>query len=385
MLVHSLVVLTLGCAAASSADAGLVDAGSVSVDAGANPDADLPWLRDAGPIVLPPPPEDWEPPFPLGAPGWRESEDTYCPEFSGALSTLALFVDERGVFALNAVRNNAFDSRHPRLPDGRSLPNGYTLMHHDGTGWESWLAKPSELMRPPALYGVPGGPMMLHEAECPLTAISGPGASVCSLDWRDGATVAGVSAQSAYALVPATAPWYARDILHWNGTGWRWVAAGPASAGSILANERGWWTTSEWGGIHGEDTEPLEGIPEGPYTVIGLHGEGFAIGFAGQMLLGDEGGWREVALPEEVASVSALWSDGTTLYITGGRVFGRIGPSDAVEVLAAWENPDQWIRAIHGHPSTGEVFLAIEDESLWGHACGAGIIVRYDGAEFHRI
>lgn len=77
--------------------------------------------------------------------------------------------------------------------------------------------------------------------------------------------------------------------------------------------------------------------------------------------------------------------DGTTLYIAGGRVFGRIGPSDAVEVLAAWENPDQWIRSIHGHPSTGEVFLAIEDVSLWGHACGAGILVRYDGVEFHRL
>ena len=137
-------LLFAGCSSSAGIDGG--SGGDAALDSGPDawPSLDAGPLSDVGPVdaagPVPPAPPPWDPPFAINpVVGWRSGAELLCSPFAGEPNGkgAAIFADDRGVFVLESIFNNAFAGA-PAFPDGTSVH------FNDGTGWTLWLSIPNE-------------------------------------------------------------------------------------------------------------------------------------------------------------------------------------------------------------------------------------------------
>ena len=110
---------------------------------------------DARPAAPP-----WQPDFPLGKPGWKSSTTPLCPTSKGRLTSLGVWADQRGVFALTS---------HACTRDRDSFvedcgQTGLALELNQGKGWSVVFSTAEDVsgydIASAQLSGFPGGPLL---------------------------------------------------------------------------------------------------------------------------------------------------------------------------------------------------------------------------------
>lgn len=394
-----LLLVAAGCGGGSG---GAADGGDANRDAGRDGSTlDAPpgeaGPRDAGlpdrpEVVEPPPPPEWDPPFELGEPGWRESTDPFCSPYAGRLrfEGVDIWADHRGVFVLETIENWGTPFELP-------YRSGTTLQFNDGSGWASWLDMPREPGSGGGyrMNGTPAGPVWLWPGACPLRRVDGPDESRCV--YAEDASIQDVH------MLGETSGW----LLLWDRVVWL-DEDGPEDVGRFDSDER---LRGIWGDADGatvvtdravyrarRDAEMAvlrEAEPEAELTALWARDAGdYWVGTESGTLLRFEGGeWTTAA--NVGGYVSELWSDGSSLYFVSsydedgrigieGQRFGRWTETGGVEVLLDYEGLVR-IGAMAGDADSGEVYLAFVDGELVEYACGPAVVVWFDGEEFHRF
>lgn len=331
---------------------------------------------------------DWQPDFPLGEPGWKDSREPFCDVNQGRVAGGGVFADSRGVFAL--VNNEC-------VPRGRDLPNcspegqlaaGVSLSFNDGHGWRPLLDAGAYGVYD--LTGFPDGPLLLGQREC--------SAALFDLD-----------EQSPRCALTGDSDWLARRSFVANDS-----LAYVLDAGALFEYRDGIWTTlakdlpeaiqALWADdeivyLAGEyqlyslaprgDAE-LRALPDAPaarYTAVwGFASDDVWFGNSvGQLVHYDGRSFRQGPIPvernaDEHPQITQLWGSDGELFFSSFFEFGRVTQATAArETLVRVETLGFW------GTSPRDIFIAVSDDEFTETACGAAFFLYFDGHEFHRF
>ncbi len=341
-----------------------------------------------------PPPDDrpqrppWDPPIPIGEPGWEESTSPLCETNQGMMRAFDVWADDRGVYTF-------FDTEcNPLAGVPCTDTEGSSLQVNDGTGWQ-WLLDPGLLV--PRLSGLPGGPVVLsgeRDGQAGIFFLEEDGSVTLSHPLEDTFTVEvfGVAPDRAYALG-------GRDVLEYRDGAWHQLETLEGRPAALWADEAAlvvvggdqmvlMRTSTE------EPLQQLEDVPAGYYTAVwGFGPDDLWLGNSvGQLVHYDGASFERFDTGDPDAAdggITALWGDAGVVYFTTPTAFGR-ADRDGTEVLFARE-PDAAPTDSYFVPtalwgrSADEVFLAISDERFERYACGSAFIVWFDGEAFHQF
>ncbi|MFO7179504.1 MAG: hypothetical protein DIU78_012465 [Pseudomonadota bacterium] len=346
-----------------------------------------------------PPRPAWDPPIPIGEPGWEESTSPLCETNQGSPQAFDVWADDRGVYTFFLTGCN------PLGRDPCEGTEGAALHHNDGTGWE-WLLDPGILA--PRLSGLPGGPIVISgqpgtqpglqpgEAHGPagIYFLEEDGSLTLShpLEHDGSAEVFGVASDRAYAL---DGP----EVLEYRDGVWHELETVEGQPLALWADE----STLVVVGLDqmvlmrtspDEPLRRLEDVPAGHYTAVwGFGPDDLWLGNGVEQLIHYDGATFEifdVGNPDSTDKrISALWGDAGVVYFTTPSAFGR-ADRDGVEVLFAREpdaaRTDPYFGAVSlWGRSANEVFLTLFDGRFTKYACGESFIVWFDGEEFHQF
>src|SRR5262245_43063042 len=88
--------------AATAGGAAGLGGSSGGANSGGNPGSGGAAMGEGGAASGGKVPNDWQPDFPLGEPGWKDSREPFCDVNQGRVAGGGVFADARGVFALVA-------------------------------------------------------------------------------------------------------------------------------------------------------------------------------------------------------------------------------------------------------------------------------------------
>ena len=385
-VVHALVSIALlacDCSEqpAAHSDGGHVDGGSDANAADASGVLDS--AIDSSPPV-PPDPPPWDPPFPLeGGTGWRDSTDPLCSPYAGRIwgTGVDVWSDERGVFAIVSNYNDAF-----RLDT--LYEDGVSVHFNDGTGWMLVYQEAAEPGSGGAwrMTGVDGGPVVIWPGACPLRRLEIGGATTCI--FAEEPNVVDLS------MISATSGWLA------TGSGLAWLdgstvasigafdpSGDPVAVMGDAESTKAITMTTLYSGQRPSELMELRTADSGAeFTALWADSEtDYWVGtFSGQLL---HYNGADFDLIETGSSdlIIGIWYDGVTVYWATPRAFGRV-TGDTSELLLSTSSTDTAIIAsMHGQQTTGEVYLGFVDLEFERYACGAGILVWFDGTRFGRF
>jgi hypothetical protein len=331
---------------------------------------------------------DWQPDFPLGEPGWKNSREPFCDVNQGRVAAAGVFADARGVFAV--VGNEC-------VPEGRDLPScplekqlaaGVSLSFNDGNGWRALLD--SEVNDIYGLTGFAGGPLVLGQRECPAALFDvEQRTSRCTLT---GAGAGGfydtrsfvANDSLAYSLV-GTALFEYRD-----GSWSRLVEDLPETINALWANDEVVYLAGEYQlySFAPRGNRELQALPNAPaarYTAVwGFASDDVWFGNSiGQLTHYDGEGFRQGPIPNdgEYPGVVQLWGSEDVLFFRSYMSFGRVTVATAERetLLGDVRNLGFW------GTSPGDVFIGVADDEFSETACGAAFFLYFDGDEFHRF
>lgn len=333
---------------------------------------------------------EWDPPFPVGKPGWRDSDELLCEHQQGQQDAFDVWADERGAFAVLSTACNV-------LAGVRCGKQGLSLQHNDGTGWKLLYAlPPGEYMMGSngslLLTGFESGPLLLSgylEGVTGVWQVDASGEVSLSAQLAVGRPFV-VESDLAYAL--------GQDALYRFTAGeWSWFLDLPSPAQAL-------WADQELIVIVGSDQAvytsrnqapfvALEGAPAGHYSAVWAFGaqDIWAGNQAGQLAHYDGQGWETVPTGSEDASgsgIEQIWgsSDGQLFFRTRTE-FGRWNGSGVELLLTPPQGSEPSVPRVTTSGlwglSSKEVFLAIADRKYRDYQCGAQFMLWFDGEELH--
>lgn len=342
---------------------------------------------DGGVVDDRPPRPAWNPPLPLGEPGWMSSVNPICETFQGDVLAFDVWADTSAVYVLfvtncNTLVGNCFGTQ------------GTSLQRNDGSGWKPFYQFPPGPV--PRLAGFPGGPIVLTAVVNAQPGIyfldNGTLTLSHALDDLTDVTVFGVRPGLAYAR-------HGADILEYRDGTWATLATLAASPLGVWGNEdlvavAGLNQTIVVERRGGTTFEALPAVPAGDYGAIwGFAADDLWAGNSvGQLVHYDGAAWQIVETGSHDKSgtgITALWGDGGSLYFTTFTEFGRADRQGASllfarDAAAAGSDPFLSPMSLWGKSAT-EVFLTLSDEAFAHYACGSSFLVWFDGARFHQF
>jgi len=354
----------------------------------------------------PPRTDPWVPPFDeasLGEDGWKDSQGTLCTEGTTYVTSRDLWSDERGVYVLVGGFNDG-DGAFMIDPSGATRCEGggcsaHAVYFNDGSGWHQTFSEGGFIdFTESSIDGMPGGPLVLWSS---FSAGPDPfgGAGSCALAHLDGSTktcISGVDQMADFFGVSADRAYGIMDdkLIRWDGSYWGpeptavpydisrlWaddtLVYGAGPRGTIVSYQ-GEWT------VH--DTRTLQSFT----AIWGFAADDVWAGTdGGELLHYDGSSWERVSWPLQQDGcnngIRGMWGAGGVLYLhTSTQLLRYSGGS--FESLASWacgaNGGSPAIQKIWGN-AADELFLALEDPSFAGSACGSVFAVYFDGSKFH--
>lgn len=336
------------------------------------------------PVRQPAPP--WQPPFALGAPGWRNSTSPFCTEHYGLIRGPQLWSDSQTTFALLRAECNV-------LADVPCGGEGASLYANSGEGWRL-LRRFAEGAGNRRLTGFPGGPLLMSTGHCGIARVERAGNISCS--WRSaGPTqewvdeIFAVPGGRAYALINQDLE--AQRVLALANDAWTDFAplttdplsttmtAGPEAL--VVADYDGRVERGTAPGL-----TPIAGAPAGGCTAIWTFGKDvWLANRVGELVHFDGTSWHVVptGIHDELLG---LWgSDDGILYFYSVGGFGRWN-GEPIELFANGDvqPTSRYFTGIWGN-SANEVFLSFVDNTLRGYACSGAFVLYFDGSQLHRL
>jgi hypothetical protein len=353
-------------------------AGTAVVDAAAD--------GSGPPVDYRPPRPPWNPPFPVGMPGWQSSTTPICESRQGQAASV--WADQRGVF--NVLSNPCQTVGHdlPACTPETERVAGTTIQFNDGTGWRSIYESQSA----PFLHlsGFPGGSLVLSDYSCGISFLDPQqGVATCttSLDrdsFPDGLVFV-VNAALAYAV---DGP----KILRWAGA-WQTIATVSEPLAAVWADEEtvvvaGYNQAVLRKSSDSNDFMPLPEAPIGDYLSIWSLGAGdvWLGNSAGQLVRYDGTSWHIISTgPPARNAITAMWGSGGQLYFQSQSQFGRWN-GQSIELLLSLPPDDGggigiFFNGLWGR-SPNEVFLAFTDTAFEQFSCGGHFMMWFDGTQF---
>jgi hypothetical protein len=330
-----------------------------------------------------PSPNEWTPGFPLGAPGWKDSSQPFCDVNRGRLSGTSVWADSRGVFALVSEDCILVGRDLPYCPPESRLTAGVSLHFNDGTGWRVLLD--DEVYSAFDLTGFEGGALLVGQPTCAAALIDvNDGTTTCSLPGMSGAFERRsfvVNESLAYVVDSA-------GLHEYRAGAWsREVTVLPEKINAVWANEEivylaGEYQLYSWAPQQNAQLHPLPDAPAASYTTAwGFASNDVWFGNSvGQLTHYDGQGFTRSKIPKEIEypAITALWGSADQLFFSMFDRFGRVA-SGELETLLGMQTLSFW------GTSPQDLFLAVQDSAFDDTACGAALLLHFDGTEFHRF
>ncbi|MEO6598282.1 MAG: hypothetical protein ABIQ16_00310 [Polyangiaceae bacterium] len=401
-----------GGAAAGSANSGgeASDGRSGSTGSGASETGGSTATGDGGlagnggeasndPVDMRPPRPLWDPPFSVGAPGWRDSSKALCENYHGDENAFDVWADSRGVFGIFATTCN--------ILAGTSCGNqGVSLQFNDGTGWQVlYTVPPGPGMGSPGdmyLSGFDAGPVLLSgylPDQLGIWRISLKGKAtldaplVVTRPFTVGANLAyavGLS-NPEQVVIPDT-------LYKLTDDKWSKELTLPAPAQGIWADQdriviAGGDQAVYQKGAADADFVAIPGVPAGDYSAVWSFGpdDTWVGNQAAQLVHYDGSKWTVFETGAKDVSgrgIAQLWgsSDGQLFF----RTYTEMGRYDGNKVelllkLPAGGNPESPRVSIGGlwGISSKEVFVSVSDGEFNQYACGGQFMLFFDGKALH--
>lgn len=332
-------------------------------------------------------PNAWAPvAVPLGAPGWRTSQEPFCDSHQGDLGANSVWADTRGVFAI---------VREACIPRGRDLPScteqgrmaeGTSLNFNDGSGWR--VVVDQDLWGD--LTGIENGPLLSQTSDCAVLEVQPEVRTTrCALDASNA-----LSLRRPFVVGPGLA--YAigeRTLYGWRGGRWSTlVERAPEPLNALWASEAIVYVAGDYGLYSytpGSDAElrELPNAPAAQYTSAwGFSDSDVWFGnSAGQLTHYDGQDFtRTSAVSGEYPGITGLWGNTSVLYFISWKSFGRLAEGH-VETLIDGNLPDAPLQKSLWGTSPNDVFLALGEPAFRETTCGGALFLYFDGQEFHRF
>ncbi len=352
-----------------------------------------------------PPAPAWQPPIPLGTPGWQQSTVPICDSHQGNTDSSAVWLDARGVFSL--VSAKCVITASGGSCDQSTV--GLELQFNNGTGWQPIYEVNSGTA--PLTGFPPTGPLVIPgyslSADDPnysqsITLVGGttaesldPGSvqlisqSTTTADSNSFAILNffGVGPNHGYALINE-ADFTTRVLLEYQNGSWNKLSTLAFGALAI-------WADADTIALAGSNQsialrlpgttnfKLIDGVPVGDYvSVWGSSSNNIWAGnMAGQLAQFDGSAWQVIQTNAN-DSINKLWGANGVLYYITSSEFGRWNGTQ-LEVLipasAGLQMRDLWGR------SQNEVFLALSDHTFAQYKCGDKFLVWFDGTSFHQF
>jgi hypothetical protein len=345
-------------------------------------------------------PPAWQPPFPLAAPGWRDSQVPLCDTHQGAPGALGVWADARGVFAVATDACRRVGSDLPSCTEQGVARQGSSLQFNDGTGWRSLLDTSL-----PSLYGVtgfPSGPALVTGRECAVAIIDvEQKTSTCSLPEAPTGEIPRV-----FVAGPDVA--YGIDtehLLEYRAGQWTTVATLPefvtalwasdgfspdASGSTDFAYFADTFQPYLWQRQSPDVLAALPNAPVASYTAVwAFQRDDVWLGdAAGQLVHYDGATYRVLQAARIGGSIVGLWGAGDQLFFHTRTDFGRVtnGRVEPLITQPASADPSS-LSLILGMWGTSPqaVFLAMAGPSGLDGDCNPTFMVWFDGTQFHRF
>lgn len=327
----------------------------------------------------------WSSPFvgPVGAPGWKGSVQPLCDPHHGMGTALDVWADARGVFALSAVGCNDFAG----VACGKE---GVSIQLNTGSGWQLFRDPLGEY---PRLWsGFPNGPLLVSGTfdKTGIAFVDGNGVAFQrESSSPNGAFV--VNQGLAYVLNDTAIDKYA-------GGAWSTLGTADSPLFALWADEQivvavGYDQTmvvQEGAGALAR----VPSVPAGQYAALwGFGRNDLWLGnTANQLLHYDGSKWQVFATGSKNGSgggIAQLWGVAGTLFVATSTEFGRWNGTSVDWLLSYPEDV-----AVGGEPamfgrfwgrSPQEIFLPVRDRRYRDQACGEGILLYFDGSQFHQF
>jgi hypothetical protein len=327
----------------------------------------------------------WISPFvgSVGAPGWKGSVQPLCDPHHGMVTALDVWADARGVFALSAVGCND-------LAGVACGKQGVSIQLNTGSGWQLFgdhLGEDSRLWS-----GFPNGSLLVSGSFEKLgIAFVDASAVVFQREANSPSGAFVVNPALAYVLNDAAIDKYADGA--WSTLG---MADSPLSA--LWADDQvvvavGYDQTMvvrEGAGA----LQRVPSVPAGDYGAVwGFGRNDFWLGNSAKQLLHYDGSkWQVFATGSRNGSgqgITQLWGVAGTLFVATSTEFGRWNGASVDWLLSYPEDtqvgaePTSFGRFWGRSPQ--EIFLPLRDRRYRYQSCGEGIVLFFDGSQFHQF
>jgi len=367
-------------------------AGDASAQAGSGGGL-LPTTGGAGgdlPVDTRPERPIWDPPFPVGAPGWRQSSALLCEKHVGDQEAFDVWADSRGVFGLFATTCNVLG--------GTSCgKQGVSLQVNDGSGWRPIYALPPGpgMGSNGALFlsGFESGPLLLSgylRDRAGVWRVTADGAVTLDAPFEVGRPFT-VNGRSAYAID-------AEKLYRFADEAWSEDQPLPAPSQDLWADEnRTVLVGADQAVFQRTSAEAafvaIPDVPAGSYTAVWS----FAVddtwvgNSAGQLLHYDGSAWTVLETGSKDISgtgIRQLWgsSDGQLFFRTSIE-FGRVTDKHVELLLALPADADPSLPRVTTGGLWGlsakEVFVTVSDRQFNKYACGGQFMLFFDGETLH--
>ena len=333
---------------------------------------------------------DWNPPFELGEPGWRESTESFCQPFELPPDLIALWATDDAVFAATS-RHCSYSLAASEYCDE---VEGSAIYQNDGSGWT--LLDAPALRLPEEAVALGDGRLLLgmdviYDPETGATVLDNP-------EWDFDGTNLDLAAAGGHA-VAKTSPMQLlgedyQPPAWWELSGNTWIPIEGLELGasSMALDENGRIFLGYGDAILiGDSTrfEALEGTPAGEGYNRGIwgnaEGEVCAVNEPGQLVCFDGSDFAVETTIDHVSSRVQFAEVGERLYFLDDYIFGYLAEGEVTNVI---ELPPASASSGLTHLATnpsGEVFVSLVDSGLEDYACGSHVTLMYDGTELHRF
>ncbi|RYZ07617.1 MAG: hypothetical protein EOO73_11615 [Myxococcales bacterium] len=331
---------------------------------------------------------EWNPPFAIGAPGWRSSTGALCEHHQGRQDAFDVWADSRGVYAVFSAVCNVLAGD----PCGKQ---GISLQHNDGSGWSHVYALPPGpgMGSTGSLYlsGFESGPLLLSgilEERAGLWQIDESGKASLGSELGMGRPFV-VGPDLAYALGESA-------VLRFAEGKWSEYLESPAHAQAVWADDDVVIVVGIESSVYmsqsGAPFVEVAGAPAGDYGSVWAYGADdiWAGNAAGQLAHYDGETWQTIStgsVDTSGSGIEQIWGsdDGPLFFRT--RLEMGIWNGSEVRLFQLDSEPDSASRRVSTSGlwglSSEEVFLAVSDRELRDYQCGEQFLLYFDGEEFH--